>query len=69
MYGDCGKQVIRRRRLRKIKETGGRAPVVGLGQQVQSRRRCCPIGSRIRDQEKITMGLERSSGVSGVPMI
>ena len=67
--GDGGKRVNRRRRMKRIKEAGGRTLVVGLGDEVQRRRRRCPLRSRLREKEKIIIGLEQSSGVSSLRMI
>ena len=66
---DGGKRVITGRRARRIKEAGGRARVVDLGDEVQRRRRRCPLRSRLREKEKIIIGLERSSRVSYLRMI
>ena len=54
---DGGKRVVRRRRVKRIKEAGRRARVVGLGDEVQRHRRRCPLRSRLE------------SGVSGLRMI
>ena len=64
MKGDGGERVTRRRIVRSTKGVGGRARVVGLGDEVQRRRRCCSLRSRLHEKEKIMFGLERSSGVS-----
>ena len=44
--GDGGERVIRKRRARNIKGVGGRACVVGLGDEVQRRCRRCSLRSR-----------------------
>jgi len=41
--GDGGDRVIRRRRVRRMKGAGGRAGVIGLGNEVQRRRGRCPL--------------------------
>ena len=47
---DGGERVIKERIARTVKETGGRASVVGLGEQVRRRRRRCPL--RLPPREK-----------------
>ena len=63
---DVGGRVIRRR-VRRIHGADGRAGVVGLGDEVRRHLRRCPLRSRLRQKEKIVIGLERSSGVSVLP--
>ena len=66
--GDGGKRVTRRR-TRSTRGVGGGAQVIGLGNEVQRRCRRCPLRSPLREKEKIIIGLERSSGVSGLRMM
>ena len=51
--------------VRKIKGAGGCPCVFGLGDEVQRSRRCCSFRSRLRQNEKVIIGLERSSVVFG----
>lgn len=57
-------------RVGRKKAAGWKARVVGLGNEVQLRRRRCPLRSRLPEKDKISIGLERSfQGVSGVRFI
>ena len=60
---------MKSRRVRRIKGAGGCPRVVGLRDEVQRRHRRCSFWSRLREHEKIIIGLERSSVVFGLFMI
>ena len=62
---DSGKRVIKRRRMKRIKGGGGRARVVGLGDEVH---RAFPF-DRDFVRKKIAIGLNRSTRVSGLRII